>query len=254
MPQGKRQAEGQLWGQNPCHRGKQFWRILAIILSLMAVLFLVKAAIALFPYLNLPNVTKESLDGLQLDGCQNVMFVAHPDDELLWGGKHLRAGDYLVVCLSRGDDKVRRAEFEKVLEATGDKGLILSYPDKILNWRADWKFWQGKIEADVVSILQYKDWELVVSHNAQGEYGHPHHKMAHGIVEKEYRDTGCKANLYWFGKYYVNDKIPYGLTEMDKPSYIQKRKIAKLYQSQRDTIRKMYHMLPYEEWEPYPMQ
>lgn len=31
--------------------------------------------------------------------------------------------------------------------------------------------------------------------------------------------------------------------------YIQKRKLAKLYASQRTTVRKMYHMLPYEYWQ-----
>lgn len=245
----RRRADWKLWGQGPSHLARRLCQGLAAILSIMAVIFLSKAAISFVPYLRLPKVAKEDLDRLQLDGCQNVMFVAHPDDELLWGGKHLLDDKYLVVCLTRGDDKIRRAEFEKVLEATGDKGLILAYPDKIWHWRADWKFWQEGIEADVASILQYKDWDLVVSHNAAGEYGHPHHKAAHKVVEKVYGMAGCRAELHWFGKYYVNDKVPYGLPEMDKPSYVQKRKIAKLYQSQRDTIRKLYHMLPYEDWE-----
>ena len=52
-----------------------------------------------------------------------------------------------------------------------------------------------------------------------------------------------------FGKYYVNDKVPYDLEEMPKDLYIQKRKLAKLYVSQRTTVRKMYHMLPYEYWQ-----
>ncbi len=225
-------------------------KIFAGICFIIAALFLTKAAIAFAPYRNVPAVTKEELDALQLEDCKKLMFVAHPDDELLWGGKHLLEGGYLVVCLTRGDDSVRRAEFEQAVAFAGGKSLILSYPDKIWKWRADWRFWQEQIEADVSAILQYQDWELVASHNAQGEYGHQHHKMTHEIVKKEYQKTGCQARLYWFGKYYVNDKVPYDLPEMDKSWYNQKRKMAKLYQSQRDTIRKMYHMLPYEYWEP----
>lgn len=201
-----------------------------------------------YPYLSLPQVTDADLDALQLEGFHKLMIVAHPDDELLWGGKHLLEDDYLVVCLTRGNDKVRRAEFEAVLAETKDRGLMLSYPDKIGPWRSDWKLWRKKIEADLKKILQYQDWELVATHNAKGEYGHQQHMMTHQSVKKVYREIGCKAELNWFGRYYVDDKVPYDLAEMDKETYNQKRKLAKLYQSQRASIRKLYHMLPYEYW------
>ena len=225
------------------------WKALAGIFGAVALLLCLTAGIFISPYWNLPSVTAKDLDDLQLGGCPNLMVVAHPDDELLWGGKHLLEGGYLVVCLTRGDDAVRRAEFENVVSAAGGKSLILSYPDKIWKWRADLRFWQDKIEADIAAILQYKDWDIVASHNAAGEYGHQHHKLAHEAVAKEYQASGCKARLYWFGKYYTNDRIPYQLQEMDKSIYNQKRELAKLYQSQRATIRRMYHMLPYEHWE-----
>lgn len=201
-----------------------------------------------YPYLHLPRVTAADLDVLQLEGVHKVMIVAHPDDELLWGGKHLLEDDYLVVCLTRGKDKIRRAEFEAVLAETGDQGLILSYPDKIGSKRSNWKLWRKQMEADLKVILQYQDWELVATHNAKGEYGHPQHIMTHQSVKKVYQEIGCKAELNWFGRYYVDDKVPYDLEEMDKEIYNQKRKIAKLYQSQRASIRKLYHMLPYEYW------
>lgn len=212
------------------------------------LLTLLAAGAAFAPYLNLPHITAEDLDVLELEGVERVMIVAHPDDELLWGGKHLLEEDYLVVSLTGGNDKTRRAEFEAVLAATGDKGLILSYPDKIGRRRSGWGFWRTDIEADIAAILQYKDWKLVVSHNEQGEYGHPHHVMTHESVAGEYKRTGCRASLYWFGRYYVDDKVPYDLPEMDKSVYNQKRKLAKLYVSQRNTIRRLYHMLPYEDW------
>lgn len=238
--------KGRLWKKKEGIRGR---RVFAGICFIVAAAILAKAAMSFAPYRNVPAVTKKDLDALQLEDCKNVMFVAHPDDELLWGGKHLLEGGYLVVCLTRGDDSVRRKEFEQAVGFAGGKSLILSYPDKIWNWRADWRLWQDQMEADIAAILQYQDWELAASHNAQGEYGHQHHKMTHEMVEKEYRETGCRAKLYWFGKYYVNDKVPYDLQEMEKEEYNRKRKMAKLYQSQRDTIRKMYHMLPYEHWE-----
>ena len=69
------------------------------------------------------------------------------------------------------------------------------------------------------------------------------------LVEEAYKETNCGAEFYSFGKYYVNDKIPCDLEEMPKDLSIQKRKLAKLYASQRTTVRKMYHMLPYEYWQ-----
>lgn len=215
----------------------------------IALISLFVFVITLYPYLNLPKVTARDLDELGLENYNKVMIVAHPDDELLWGGKHLLEDDYLVVCLTRGYDEVRRGEFERVLAETKDKGLILSYPDKVGKKRSNWKFWRRDMEEDLAEILKYKDWELVATHNEEGEYGHKQHIMTHESVKKVYQETGCKAKLFWFGKYYVDDKVPYDLMEMEKEVYNQKRKLAKIYESQRSSIRKLYHMLPYEYWE-----
>ena len=232
------------------HHLRCHWkRTLIIVILSIAVLFLAKGFYLLYPYINLPHVTTADLDALDLNGYDKVMFVAHPDDDLLWGGRHLIEDDYLVVCMTRGNDPVRSAEFKSVMEATGDKYLILSYPDKIGKRRSTWTFWKKDMEADIATILNYKDWTQVATHNPHGEYGHQHHQMTHELVEKEYKETGCSGDFYSFGKYYVNDKVPYDLEEMPKDLYIQKRKLASLYTSQRTTVRKMYHMLPYEYWQ-----
>ena len=219
-------------------------------------LLIVAAASLLFycwhilsPYMHLPAVTDDQLDALDLSGYTKVLFSAHPDDELIWGGGHLLDDKYLVVCMTSGNNPVRSKEFQSVVTAAGCKYLMLSYPDKLGSKRSSWKYWRTAMEKDVATILKYKDWQLVATHNANGEYGHQHHQMTHQIVEKEYKETGCKAELYWFGKSYVNDQVPYTLQEMDKELYIRKRKLAVTYESQRTTIRKMYHMFPYEYWE-----
>ena len=224
-------------------------RLLAAIVILSAIAFAGHKLYLFYPYLNLPHVTAADLDTLNLDGYDKVMFVAHPDDDLLWGGRHLIEDDYLVVCMTRGNDPVRSAEFKSVMEATGDKYLILSYPDKIGKDRSSWNYWKKDMEADIATVLNYKDWKQVATHNADGEYGHHHHQMTHKLVAEAYKETDCNADFYSFGTYYVNDKVPYDLEEMPKDLYIQKRKLAKLYVSQRTTVRKMYHMLPYEYWQ-----
>ena len=83
-------------------------RLLAAIVILAAIAFAGHEFYLFYPYLNLPHVTTADLDALDLDGYDKVMFVAHPDDDLLWGGRHLIEDDYLVVCMTRGNDPVRR--------------------------------------------------------------------------------------------------------------------------------------------------
>ena len=43
----------------------------------------------LSPYMHLPAVTDDQLDALDLSGYTKILFSAHPDDELIWGGGHL---------------------------------------------------------------------------------------------------------------------------------------------------------------------
>lgn len=221
------------------------------LLGILAVFFLIiggAGGVLLFPYLNLPPVTEEELDRMDLEGFDRIMIVAHPDDELLWGGGHLLGGDYLVVCLTGGNQPVRRAEFEAVMKATGDRGLILSYPDKIGHRRSEWKLWRKDMEADLTVLLRYKDWKAVVTHNQQGEYGHQHHKMTSESVRKVYDHENCGGQLWLFGQYYRKNKLPYDMKQMDQAVCRQKKQIAELYASQESTIRKLSHMMPYENW------
>lgn len=121
--------------------------------------------------------------------------MAHPDDELIWGGAHLLEDDYLVVCITRGYDKTRKKEFENVINATGDKGLILLYPDKIAGQRSDWGRWKKDIEKDIETIINYKNWDEIVTHNEKGEYGHIHHIMTHNIVDEACDKTETDAKI-----------------------------------------------------------
>ena len=41
------------------------------------------------------------------DKVDNLMIVAHPDDETLWGSSYLIKDKYLVVCITCGNKRVR---------------------------------------------------------------------------------------------------------------------------------------------------
>lgn len=223
----------------------------------LAVIFLIVAAVIAVvfftreyqQYMFLPKVTKNQLDKINLDKYDKLMIVAHPDDELIWGGGHLIEDDYLVVCITRGNDEKRKKEFEGVMEATDDVGMILSYPDKIAGKRSDWKGWKKDIQQDLDTIINYKDWDIVVTHNEKGEYGHQHHVMTHSLVNKACEKVKTKAKVMYFGKYYKKKNLPEnGLEQINSELIQQKDEIAKIYSSQTKMISKLHHMFPYENW------
>ena len=60
------------------------------------------------------------------------------------------------------------------------------------------------------TLLTYKKWNQIVTHNALGEYGHIHHKMTHQIVKKNAMNLKLDDQLYYFGKFYSQDGKFYG--------------------------------------------
>lgn len=81
---------------------------------------------------------QNEIDQIDLNDCQKLMIVAHPDDETIWGGNHLLKGHYLVVCLTNGNNPTRRKEFMKIMKETHNQGLIFDYPDKTNGKRDSW--------------------------------------------------------------------------------------------------------------------
>ncbi len=193
---------------------------------------------------------------IDLSGVNKLMIVAHPDDEMIWGGAHLLRGDYLVVCVTAGRNPTRAKEFEKAMQATGDKYIMLGYPDKTFGRRDDWKNCREDIRNDIKQIIAMKNWELIVTHNPEGEYGHQHHKMTNQIVTDVYNQYfSNENNLYYFGKYYSKkniDKVKGDLVQQNKELVRQKITIIKnVYKSQGFVSDKFGQMFDYEEWTKY---
>lgn len=189
---------------------------------------------------------QKQLRNLNLDKINKLMIVAHPDDETIWGANHLLKDDYLVVCITCGNNKIRVNEINKVLKYSNDKLIMLNFPDKILGKRSNWKNDEEKIKKDIKKILEYKNWDVVVTHNPDGEYGHIHHKMTSKIVTNLYD----KDNLYYFGKYYKKNDIKdiKVKNKLNKKELKNKKKMLDVYKSQGFIDDKFGHMYPYENW------
>lgn len=230
-------------------------KVIKYIIVVLACLIVF--ATIIFIYLSQKDNVKAKIKALDLEEYDNLMIVAHPDDDILWGGAHLIDDNYLVVCITCGPNKERVKEFQSVMDATEDKYLMLGYPDKNNKGERDnWEECREDLEKDLKYILEYKDWNLVVTHNPDGEYGHIHHKMANDSVT---RLTVDKSKLYYFGKYYSKSElasIPDGeLIEISAYHLNRKQEIIDLYESQSFIKTKFNHMnmyeafIKYSEWE-----
>lgn len=207
-------------------------------------------------------LTAEELTKIDFERAKKLMIVAHPDDDMLWGGSRLLEGGWLVVCVTNGRNETRSAEFRKVMEATDNQGIILEYPDKVNGKRDGWEKVRDGISADLSLVIGASDWEMIVTHNEKGEYGHQHHKMTHTLVLENCLAKGVTDRLWFFGIYHKaktvdaylsgEKEIPPDMqTKLSDEVIARKREVLSLYESQADTLEGLSHMIPYENWIPY---
>ena len=193
-----------------------------------------------------PNFQK-----INLKGYNKLMIIAHPDDETLWGGKALIEDDYLVVCITCGKVKSRVFEFVNVMHTTNDKYIMLGYPDKTKGQRDNWDKVYKDISKDLDKMITVKDWEQIVVHNPDGEYGHQHHKMLNVMTTNLVKE---KKKLYYFGHYSSKKSISKHydeLTPMNDNTLKKKKQIIGIYHSQKFIQTSFDQMFPYENWLSY---
>jgi hypothetical protein len=90
------------------------------LLSITIIVFATISFIVSSYYSSLTNITKD-YSSINLNEVDNLMIVSHPTDEILFGGSHLLDNNYLVVCITCGNDKELTHDFIGVLQKTNDK-------------------------------------------------------------------------------------------------------------------------------------
>ena len=88
---------------------------------------------------------------------KKLMIVAHPDDEILWGGANLIRDRYFVVCLTNGDNLPRANNFREIMKFTNNSGIILNYPEIEDNVIDDWSIVKFGILKDLSRIIKYQN-------------------------------------------------------------------------------------------------
>ena len=108
-----------------------------------------------------------------------LMITAHPDDEALFGGAELltHPTEYKVVVVDEYHDKIRRKEFKKSMEFIG----IEDY-EHWTGYKGGEDYHREKLIYELLRVLRERKYIKIVTHNKQGEYGHPRHRALHDIL------------------------------------------------------------------------
>ena len=161
-----------------------------------------------------------------------LMVVAHPDDDALWGGEFLldHGNNTHVVITSGLNEKteLRRNEFRHVEKHAGFRGEFLLGHDTFASKSVleDW------IKERIQTLVCGQQWDMIVTHNPDGEYGHPQHQNAHKAVVDAVRHCCKNAD-----KLHVFFPAPPGCAEHNgQPFSERKVEVLLKYPSQSPVI------------------
>ncbi len=164
-----------------------------------------------------------------------LMIVAHPDDEMLWGGMNLLldSGWHVIVSTHGNKKDFRSNEFKNSIKYAGAyEWKMYDIKDKYIELPATADHLYNKntqLYKDLVKLSKQK-WDLVLTHNENGEYKNTHHIAVHHMVKKIFKNA----------KFFNLDK------KLDNNSLMRKRELCKYY---ADTQKICAHIIDKEESE-----
>jgi LmbE family N-acetylglucosaminyl deacetylase len=138
-----------------------------------------------------------------------AVIVAHPDDETLWVGGTILSNPlwkWFIVCLCRGSDNDRAPKFFKALRILGSEGRMGDLDDGPEQKPLD----KHELEHTILKLLPSIHFDLIISHNPNGEYTrHVRHEETGRAVIKLWHTGKISADELWIFAYEDGDKKYY---------------------------------------------
>ena len=123
-----------------------------------------------------------------------LLVISHPDDDAIFAGalqRRLAAHAWIVVCLTATPGTLRGRELLRWQSELGTRAERVHFLGEV-DEPSDYRSGRSSIAPESVtkrlSALALAP-GLVVTHNAEGEYGHPHHALVHSAVARVYPAT-----------------------------------------------------------------
>ena len=107
---------------------------------------------------------------------KSILFVAHPDDDVLFFNRIMKTEKPYVVLVTTGTSIIRINEFRKAMKYYSRRYNY--YPLKTDDTREE------KLSSIIKKELERGSFEKCYSHSPAGEYGHSMHKKVGRAVEK----------------------------------------------------------------------
>ena len=113
-----------------------------------------------------------------------VTMIAHPDDCVIFAygfWQHHRQLDWTMCYLTYTATDYRGKELNRFWQQRGVATKFLGYYDTYLDMENDSiSFDTATAAQDIVSVIQ--NFDLVLTHSHNGDYGHIHHKFVNRVV------------------------------------------------------------------------
>lgn len=124
------------------------------------------------------------------NGTHKLMIVAHPSEETLFGGATLASqpNQWKVICVTNGDNWIRRREFETVMQMSKSDFEIWDYPDNQFD-----SFNEDCLRKSICRVIYEKFWSVILTHQENSE--HLHQQQIHNTV----KSIVCNARVFQFG-------------------------------------------------------
>lgn len=126
-------------------------------------------------------------------GKNCLILTAHPDDETLWCGglvsSYFAMSQTAFTCICCSIPR-RKTELWRAFEFFNACRILKIFPKLIPQVEMD----PGQDLPIPLPLMELRQYDSVITHNAEGEYGHLHHKNVHNFV-KNY----ARPPIYTFG-------------------------------------------------------
>ena len=126
-------------------------------------------------------------DRLSPPGADAVLFVAHPDDDTLFFHTFIREHKPYVCLMTTGWSLRRMPDFRRCMRQYGVR--YRAYPLDSRDTR------MHRLEKQVSAVIKLRDFRVIATHNAAGEYGHEEHIRVHEAVMAQCGTSGKKHKI-----------------------------------------------------------